>query len=267
MGCVYSNVQVRPIGCLLKTLEGHTGGVICICCSPDLSIIATGAEDKTIRLWSFEEPNENIKTLVGHTGYVNCMIINNTSLFTGSADKTIRKWDLKTYVCNMILQGHSSLINRLLLVDDLLFSSSYDKTVRCWHCQSGDSLKVFQGHKRGVYPLYFIIANVSYEHDSKKIINFNGSRLLLTGSADATSKIWLFDTSRCLHTLKGHFGAVICISVFQLQIFTGSADKTIRSWSLTDGTELQMFKGHQGPVLCIYVRPCVYSIFKSNKSS
>jgi len=63
------------------------------------------------------------------------------------------------------------------------------------------------------------------------------SRYLVSGSADATVKVWNMDSERLLTTLKGHEDEVWCsaISPDNEFIVTGSKDKTIRLWRLATG--------------------------------
>jgi WD40 repeat protein len=44
-----------PDGALLKTLPGHTGGVLALSISPDGKTLASAGADKTIKLWSLPD--------------------------------------------------------------------------------------------------------------------------------------------------------------------------------------------------------------------
>ena len=119
--------------------DAHTAGINCTALSEDGSILATGSEDKTARLWSTKTPQcECIGILKGHEDYINAILIEDTFVLTGSADKTIRKWDMNTCDCVFIFRGHNSLINRIICTGDFVFSSSYDRTARCWDFDTGE---------------------------------------------------------------------------------------------------------------------------------
>ena len=143
----------------IQTLDDHEGGINCMSLSADGSVLATGSEDRTARLWSSRsERCECIGILRGHDDYINCILIEDSYVITGSADKTLRKWEMTTCDCVLVMEGHNSLVNRLICTGDFIFSSSYDRTIRCWDFDTGECIRVFSGHKRGVYPLIFVPA-------------------------------------------------------------------------------------------------------------
>lgn len=58
-------------GELLRTLEGHTGGINSVVFSPDGTTLAgSGSSDSTVRLWDVVR-GELLRTLEGHTGGIN----------------------------------------------------------------------------------------------------------------------------------------------------------------------------------------------------
>ncbi|XP_064646056.1 WD repeat-containing protein 86-like isoform X2 [Lineus longissimus] len=238
----------------LQTCLEHEGGINCMALSEDGSVLATGSEDRTARLWSTKtERCECIGILTGHEDYINCILIEENFVVTGSADKSLRKWDMSSCECVLIFRGHNSLLNRIICNGDFIFSSSYDRTARCWDFESGECIRVFNGHKRGVYPLVFIPGEDDVREDS---LELDASRdVLITGSADFTAKSWSFETGKCLVTYRGHTGSVTCMATDPAGkvLFTGSCDGTVRSWDISDGEELKVFEGHQNAVICMQV--------------
>jgi len=82
---------------------------------------------------------------------VNCVLIEDTYVWSGSADKTVRKWDMATCQCVAVLEGHEAAVNRLICTGDFIVSSSYDRTARCWHFDSGDWVRDYRAHKRSAF--------------------------------------------------------------------------------------------------------------------
>ena len=90
---------------LLRTLSEHTGVVYAVAWSPNGSILATGGQDGTVRLWN-SEGSVNYAVLRGHTGVVYSVAFSpdGTTLASGSSDDTVRLWNVNT-------QGHLRTIN------------------------------------------------------------------------------------------------------------------------------------------------------------
>lgn len=54
----------------IASLKGHHQGINSVCFNNNGTILASGSNDKTIKLWNFETKKE-IVTLKGHLGHVN----------------------------------------------------------------------------------------------------------------------------------------------------------------------------------------------------
>lgn len=73
------------------------------------------------------------------------------------------------------------------------------------------------------------------------------SSTMVTGSGDATARIWDCETGTPMHTLKGHTDWVLAVSYSPngAIIATGSKDNTVRLWDAKKGTPLgNPLKGH-----------------------
>jgi WD40 repeat protein len=80
-------------GQVIHTLPGHTNAVISIALSPNGSVLASAAADKTVKIWDTSNGQE-LTTLNGHTEPINAVSFSPVGdlLASGSADKTIKLW-------------------------------------------------------------------------------------------------------------------------------------------------------------------------------
>ncbi|KAJ5773810.1 hypothetical protein N7457_008706 [Penicillium paradoxum] len=96
------------------------------------------------------------------------------------------------------------------------------------------SIKVFKGHRDSVMCLQF------------------EDNILMTGSYDATVKIWDTDTGEELRTLKGHAAGVRCLQFDDTKLITGSLDRSIRVWNWRTGECISKFNGHAEAVIALH---------------
>jgi len=92
----------------------------------------------------------------------------------------------------ILLQAHSRPLTKVIYNPDgdLLFSASKDEKPNVWRTVNGDRLGSYNGHRGAVWSL-----DVSGD-----------SRILASGSADATVKLWDVQTGACRATLPADTG-------------------------------------------------------------
>lgn len=72
-----------------------------------------------------------------------------------------------------------------------------------------------------------------------------GEHQVLSGSSDATLRLWNLKDGSCEKILKGHKGAVLSVSPLEKTlVLTGSTDRTARIWDLSNGAQLGALRGH-----------------------
>jgi len=121
-------------GQLIKSLPipNHVGD---LAFSSDGRLLATGSDDRKIRLWSMDN-YELMATLDGHTHYVNGVAFSPDGkwLASGSHDKRVGIWDVENGLMLQMLEGHKAEVLRVDInpTGTLIASISWDGTVRLW---------------------------------------------------------------------------------------------------------------------------------------
>lgn len=78
-------------------LEGHDRGVNWASFHPTLPLIVSGADDRQVKLWRYNESKAwEVDTLRGHTNNVSCVMFHAKQdlIISNSEDKSIRVWDM-----------------------------------------------------------------------------------------------------------------------------------------------------------------------------
>ncbi len=95
----------------LRTLKGHTDAVECLAFSADGKRLASGSQDRTIRIWDVAT-GECVQTLHGHREAVMSVAFApaRRRLVSVSLDRTGRIWSLEKGKEEAVLEGHTGMV-------------------------------------------------------------------------------------------------------------------------------------------------------------
>ncbi|MCL1474768.1 AAA-like domain-containing protein [Argonema antarcticum] len=200
-------------------LIGHESSVSTVDISPDERLIATGSNDKTVKVW--KRDGSLLKTLK-HTATVTRVAFSpdSRSIVAGSLDGSVKLWRIDGTLVKTI-QAHKTSVWGVAFSSDgkLIASASGDRTVKLWRLD-GTLWKTLTGHKK-------VVLNVAFSPDSQ---------ILASASGDNTVKLWSVD-GRLLKTLQGHQNSVWDVAFCSQAnlLVSVSSDRTAKLWQL-DGT-------------------------------
>ncbi|ALF54203.1 serine/threonine protein kinase [Nostoc piscinale CENA21] len=220
-----------------KTFRGHASDVNSVAFAPNGQILASGSDDKTIKLWNLATGTE-ISTLKGHFKWIWAIAFHPDGkiLASGSADQTIKLWNLGTTEEIRTLNGHTDGVAAVAFSPDgkILASGSLDKTIKLWNLATGELIRTLTGHNQA-------IATVAFSPDGKT---------LASGSWDKTIKLWNVATGKQIRTLEGHsqFVLSLAFSPDGKTLASGSKDKTVKLWNVTTGETIRTLKQHSDKV-------------------
>ena len=221
--------------CTVRTLKGHTDGVMCLQFSetlahPAFPVLISGSYDRTVRVWNLETGAE-LHCMKGHTRAVRALQFDEVKLITGSMDCTLKVWDWRRGRCIRTLTGHTEGVVCLNFDENVLASGSVDSTIKVWNLRTGGAFTL-RGHSDWVNAVQLWDSNAGSARSEAEtsapifdVSSASGSRSPLGNSANASSQI---DPGKML--------------------FSASDDGTIKLWDLNTRTCVRQFLGHVGQV-------------------
>ncbi|KAF5296706.1 hypothetical protein FQA39_LY12406 [Lamprigera yunnana] len=232
LGDVREDHQTYQPMVLFKRTKHHKGSIYCLAWSPMGDLMATGSNDKTVKLMKFNTETSNLEgdevELSMHDGTVRDLcfledISNKSSLLIsgGAGDCKIYVTDCATGTPFQALSGHTGHILSLYTWGGAMFvSGSNDKTIRFWDLRTRGCVNMVTpctvpGSRQGS-PVASLCVDPS-------------GRLLVSGHEDSSCVLYDIRGGRSVQTFKPHSADVrsIRFSPSAYYLLTGGYDNKL----------------------------------------
>ena len=90
-------------------------------------------------------------------------------------------------------------------------------------------------------------------YNKSLFLSFFVSFRVVSGSRDATLRVWDVETGECLHVLVGHVAAVRCVQYDGRLVVSGAYDYTVKVWDPEREECLHTLQGHTNRVYSLQV--------------
>jgi WD40 repeat protein len=233
-----------PPPALIRTLQGHTGGISGCAVSPDGTWIVSASGDGTLKVWDAHTGEVRL-TLEGHTEQVSGCAVSpdGTWIVSASLDHVLKVWDARTGEVRLTLQGHTKWVTGCAVSPDgtWIVSASGDGTLKMWDAHTGEVRHTLQGHTGG-------ISGCAVSPDGTWIVS---------ASDDGTLKVWNAHTGEVRLTLQGHTRSVTdcAVSPDGTWIVSASWDGTLKVWDARTREARLTLEGHTDFVTGCAVSP------------
>jgi sugar lactone lactonase YvrE len=203
-------------------LAGHGDTVLAVAFSPDGRTLASGASDRTVRIWD-TATGRSISTSKEHRGKVLDLVFSPDGNLLASAadDASVLLWQAGTWKRVAKLNLEIESVQAVAFSPDgaTIAAGGLDGPVVLWDARTLTERARLSGHRDDTYDLAF-------SPDGKTLVS---------GGSDGTVRVWDTDDGRLVKALPGPSSAMgVAFSPDGALLAAGGTDGEVRLWSTVD---------------------------------
>lgn len=277
----------------MHLISAHKGRVCALAYSPDGKLLASGGEDRKVRVWDSSTRGE-AAAYKGHKGCVYALAFSpdGTLLASGGGRNELFLWDLAART-RATLAGHTVLVAgaafdpggaMLATAAGNVFDSMFDGEVRLWSPEHRDAawqarvpggawavafdpvtqaLAVGTGHRRVELRRQVGLRNPGTEEPvvldcgtAVRGLAYAPDGGVLAAATGWAVQLWDAGTHRRRHALKGHTSVVWSVAYTRNgRLLSGAEDGLVKVWDTATGSEVKSFDWGIGKVRAVAVAP------------
>ncbi len=231
-----ARTTATPAAVPLAELKGHKGAVGNVAYTDDGRSIVTSGDDRTLRIWSSTTGSLS-RTVPLDESPPTSLALMGTRALTGHDDGRVMLWDLDRGDKPAAYKRNDADVWSVTFAGEpnRFAVATHDWKIALWDAGTTTApLHVFDGHESAVQAIAF----------SRQ------RRLLASGSADRTVKLWNLETLDLERTYRGHpdFVTALAFSPDGKTLASASLDGSIRLWSTASNRMQRKLTGHKGRV-------------------
>ncbi|RYP79695.1 hypothetical protein DL769_002813 [Monosporascus sp. CRB-8-3] len=228
-----------------------------MCFSPDGKYLATGGQDKSIRVWDVASRTiRNVFSGHGRGVYSVDFARDGRTIASGSLDGTVRLWDFETGQLSQLLSVEDGVTSVAISPDTKYVAAGLlDNSLRVWDIQTGDlvnTLEGAEGHRHSICPVAFAPNGRDLVSGSEETIKTWELMPPHGGIPDARPSVRSSGT-----TFESYEDLVLSVAVTPdgAWVMSGSRDRGVQFWDPRTGALQFKLQGHYGNVTSVAPNP------------